>query len=297
MKQLLNILIFIAMQVVLYLIYTCIATPFIELSIWPLVAAIASEGVNTGTSWLQADWQNKKNIEFWNMQNAYNHPTMQMQRYKQAGLNPHLSVGGNVPAASVHSASPSPPRLNMSDVILQQRQQKLAQQNLELQNRDLENKILATQADIAFKKQKENESFEKTLNQFLENATKVQTHSTLRGVLPIWRDPRQSIMFPTEHDSKRYMIWQENQRNKDKLPWETFKIHKSDILSRQDYRKKQGLSIESLTKLRDFQNTLNQMDFPTYEGMSREKFRRNAIKWGIGLGAGSSVMQLLKFFL
>jgi hypothetical protein len=33
------------------------------------------------------------NIEFWNMQNQYNSPAAQMQRFEEAGLNPHLVYG------------------------------------------------------------------------------------------------------------------------------------------------------------------------------------------------------------
>lgn len=44
--------------------------------------------------------QYKDSIDFWNMQNAYNTPQMQMERFKAAGLNPHLIYGqGNSGAA------------------------------------------------------------------------------------------------------------------------------------------------------------------------------------------------------
>ena len=33
---------------------------------------------------------NRENVEFWNMQNAYNDPSAQMARLKEAGLNPNL---------------------------------------------------------------------------------------------------------------------------------------------------------------------------------------------------------------
>ena len=39
--------------------------------------------------------QNRKRaLEDWNRQNAYNHPSQQMQRLKEAGLNPNLVYGG-----------------------------------------------------------------------------------------------------------------------------------------------------------------------------------------------------------
>lgn len=38
---------------------------------------------------LQRNWS----LEDWHMTNAYNHPSQQMQRFKEAGLNPHLIYG------------------------------------------------------------------------------------------------------------------------------------------------------------------------------------------------------------
>lgn len=39
----------------------------------------------------QYEWN--KNLEMWNLQNLYNSPASQMQRFKQAGLNPNLIYG------------------------------------------------------------------------------------------------------------------------------------------------------------------------------------------------------------
>lgn len=47
--------------------------------------------------------QNDWNIESWNMQNEYNSPSAQMQRLRDAGLNPNLMYSGN---GSVAEASP-----------------------------------------------------------------------------------------------------------------------------------------------------------------------------------------------
>jgi len=55
--------------------------------------------------------QNKRDTDFWNMQNAYNDPSAQMQRLKDAGLNPNLVYGTGADATAgpiaTHSA-PSP---------------------------------------------------------------------------------------------------------------------------------------------------------------------------------------------
>ena len=44
-----------------------------------------------------AEYQNQKNIELWNMQNVYNTPSAQMERFKEAGLNPNLIYGKGTP--------------------------------------------------------------------------------------------------------------------------------------------------------------------------------------------------------
>ncbi len=49
------------------------------------------------------DYQHKKNLESWNLQNAYNTPQAQMQRYQDAGINPHMvaSSGSSGNAQSI----------------------------------------------------------------------------------------------------------------------------------------------------------------------------------------------------
>jgi hypothetical protein len=43
---------------------------------------------------------NKHNVKFWNMQNEYNHPSAQMSRLREAGLNPHMLYGQGVSGAT-----------------------------------------------------------------------------------------------------------------------------------------------------------------------------------------------------
>ena len=43
---------------------------------------------------------NKRMVDFWNMQNEYNHPKAQMQRLQEAGLNPNLVYGEGTSGAT-----------------------------------------------------------------------------------------------------------------------------------------------------------------------------------------------------
>lgn len=52
-----------------------------------------------------AEQGRQHDVDMWNKQNAYNTPEMQMQRYKEAGLNPNLIYGSG--QASAGNASPA----------------------------------------------------------------------------------------------------------------------------------------------------------------------------------------------
>lgn len=57
----------------------------------------------------QYERQRKDDIEFWNMTNAYNSPQQQMQRLKEAGLNPNLAYGSvNTEAARITAPNVAP---------------------------------------------------------------------------------------------------------------------------------------------------------------------------------------------
>lgn len=73
---------------------------------WPLIAAGAAalagaiiKGVSNKRAQRRqnaynkqmAELENQKQLEYWNMQNEYNSPAAQMQRLKEAGLNPNLA--------------------------------------------------------------------------------------------------------------------------------------------------------------------------------------------------------------
>lgn len=117
-----------------------------------------SEGVNAGTGLLgtiltnkankrMADTAFQRNIQMWNMQNAYNSPQAQMERFKSAGLNPNLIYGqgsaGNAASAPRYDAPRMEyqmPRVNLGETLGQYMDLKLKSQqvaNMAEQNRSI----------------------------------------------------------------------------------------------------------------------------------------------------------------
>lgn len=77
-------------------------------------------------SWQMYAQQRRDAMADWNMQNAYNDPAAQMERLKNAGLNPHLVYGKGADAQSQSaprgSSAPTPtfnaPRMNLDTTSL-----------------------------------------------------------------------------------------------------------------------------------------------------------------------------------
>jgi hypothetical protein len=61
----------------------------------------------------------ERNLEIWNMQNAYNHPQQQMTRLRQAGLNPNLvyGKGADNTAQSISPTKSKAPEFGTKDLI------------------------------------------------------------------------------------------------------------------------------------------------------------------------------------
>jgi hypothetical protein len=104
------------------------------------IAPLAAAGISAGTGMLNSLFQgisnrrqNKRMVDFWNMNNEYNHPAAQMARLREAGLNPALMYGqgttGNS-SAPVKDAGTAP--ANLGDPIG-------AYQNTKLQNAQYDN--------------------------------------------------------------------------------------------------------------------------------------------------------------
>lgn len=55
----------------------------------------------------------EQNLEMWNKQNLYNHPTQQMQRLKEAGLNPNLVYGSGTSVTAGSGPTKQPAQANI----------------------------------------------------------------------------------------------------------------------------------------------------------------------------------------
>jgi len=87
----------------------------------------------------------------WNRQNQYNSPAAQMQRYKEAGLSPHLIYGQTNVAPPVRSSSADTPRLQapQMDANLPQMAIQLAAQQQSIKNMEAQEKLIQAQTTKA----------------------------------------------------------------------------------------------------------------------------------------------------
>ncbi len=65
--------------------------------------------------------QNQAEIDMWNMNNAYNDPSQQVERLRNAGLNPYLYLQGQSGSAGNSSSAPSAGTLNAGSIAASNR--------------------------------------------------------------------------------------------------------------------------------------------------------------------------------
>lgn len=98
-----------------------------------------------------AEYQWEQNIAQWNRENEYNHPTQQMNRLKEAGLNPNLVYGGGATTLSARSPSYQAPKMEaprVNPVYQGNSFTNAIQQSVALENLQAQTKNLQTQEDF-----------------------------------------------------------------------------------------------------------------------------------------------------
>lgn len=87
-----------------------------------LLGDVFNIGQQQSNNNLQLEMMNQQRtwaVDDWNRNNAYNSPAQQMQRYKDAGLNPHLIYGQSntsAPVRSTDTAKTQAPQTNIGNV-------------------------------------------------------------------------------------------------------------------------------------------------------------------------------------
>lgn len=111
----------------------------------------------------EAEKNYQRGLEMWNMTNAYNTPSAQMQRYAEAGLNPNLIYGQGTPGNSSSSvpayqpaknelriSNPTAPNISVvQDALI--RQQMYEKLKAETENKDTDTRykeIMTTLTDL-----------------------------------------------------------------------------------------------------------------------------------------------------
>jgi len=157
--------------------------------------------------------QNRKRaLEDWNRQNAYNHPSQQMQRLKEAGLNPNLVYGGGATtlAQPVKTPEAQVPNIDVQKVPEtigafqgiknQQLEYSRIQKAMELQDaqkKNIEANTLSTLAGTDLK----NLDFtaKSIMNQFLPEVQQANLAKTRVGTQAIATDTEmKQLMFPNK---------------------------------------------------------------------------------------------------
>lgn len=106
------------------------------------------------------DKQQSDNMKLWQMQNEYNSPTSQMERLKQAGLNPNLVYGAGtstmaspIKSADVPSFNPTPSKFELGQAA-----QASIQAYNDFRMRDAQIQNLAQQTNVAKQQSKQIEA-------------------------------------------------------------------------------------------------------------------------------------------
>jgi hypothetical protein len=136
----------------------------LTLPVATLIAGLAGTGANAvsniSTNRAQRRWneamynrQREDALADWARTNEYNSPLAQMQRFKEAGLNPNLIYGQTNTAAPVRSTeskswSPQAPAFNFGQIVDQYLQSKQAGASIDLVNTQIENVKAATEGKL-----------------------------------------------------------------------------------------------------------------------------------------------------
>lgn len=142
-------------------------------------------------------YQNELNRENWEMQNAYNTPSAQMARYKEAGLNPNLIYGQSNTAGAISAPGMMESGSSQIDKAAGTIASFFSAKAMlaEIANKKKQNSLLQSQADYVD---------EQTKGVALENKLKKIGIDSLRGDNPFEANPNDTYWY---RDIKKGLQW------------------------------------------------------------------------------------------
>ena len=185
--------------------------------------------------------QNRKRaLEDWNRQNAYNHPSQQMQRLKEAGLNPNLVYGGGATtlAQPVKTPEAQVPNIDLQkvpetmgayqSVKNQQLEYSRIQKAMELQDAQKKNIEANTLSTLAGTDLKKLDYVSKgIMNQFLPEVQTANLERTKAGTqATITQTEFNKLMYPHKLDQVVAEIANINARTS-KVPFEKAQLQQA----------------------------------------------------------------------
>lgn len=143
----------------------------------------------------EARRQRKFDLDMWNRQNAYNTPAMQMQRLKDAGLNPALMYGQGNPGNAINQPKATIPQIqnpiSSSGIasgiqlsLANTQKQLLADQSAQARSQAFKNEIDATIGiqDFGLRKEMQQYSIDRLVSESELNYSKIDLNQSQQGV-------------------------------------------------------------------------------------------------------------------
>lgn len=120
----------------------------------PIPGAVLAAGLGAATTGglnlFGSGQASKRAIKFWHMQNKYNHPSAQMARLREAGLNPNLIYGGSTgQAAGLADQPDAPPPVTFDNPIRELTKfQEVKRVQAQTNNLEAQNTVLSQDAAL-----------------------------------------------------------------------------------------------------------------------------------------------------
>lgn len=162
-----------------------------------------------------AEEEFQRNLQMWNLHNAYNTPSSQMRRFKDAGLNPHLIYGqgtsGNASSAPTYSRPSSDLRFQPSSLKFGELFNQLGNAvNLFMNYKQMQANVAQSQSIADLNKVRADEVRQSIVNRQMDYLYKRLDYNQKKDLFPFQMDMlrHQIVNYGLDAEIKHYTKWQ-----------------------------------------------------------------------------------------